>query len=163
MDKYLFYERQQIRCPAFYMLLGFLLIGIITLLIHEQHLFEGFAWIQISLVSMILLIGTYALWALYQSEMSFKISKMAIKLKLKSPLFSSKRKIKLKDIDSCQLVSTPPLAQWHGGNISFIRHQNFSFFGRTGIFITTKGKESYFIGSKNIDALKHTLEELLQK
>lgn len=99
-----------------------------------------------------------ALWYLTRLRMKVTINEDHIKFKV-SPIHAKKRKIAWNEVERCEVVETPAIAQWQGGNINFEYEKSVTFTGRNGLSITTTDGTHYFIGSRKPreleDALKH--------
>lgn len=162
MTKNLFTEKQYFNCVEVYVLLSFFIVGvlykIIKLLQQPEPIFTS------SLILALLLIAIFCtvMLVLRKLKLSISINEKYIKFKL-YPLHDKKQKILLEDIETCKVMRTPAVAQWHGGNISFQRHSSYTLNGRNGVFIKTKTNKAYFIGSNKVEQLKEVLEELLTK
>lgn len=118
----------------------------------------AFTYVEWSCVSLLLMLGGF-LWYLLQLQLSLSISENGIQFKMK-PLHNKKRMIAWEEIDSCEIVKTPKLAQWHGGNITFNHEKRFSLTGRNGIHLVTKDGEEYFLGSRKLSELRKAIEKV---
>jgi hypothetical protein len=117
-------------------------------------------WLAVSISLGISLLTILGIRYLIQFKLKTAISTKSISVKM-SPLQVQKKKIKLKDIESYQIVSVSPWAEWHGANISFGSEYYYSFTGRNGVLINTKDGEQYFIGSKRLDEFAAALKQVL--
>lgn len=99
------------------------------------------------------------LWWLSRLRMKVTINEKHIKFKV-DPIHDKKQKIAWAQVESCELVTTSPLEQLQGGNITFDHEKRISFTGRNGLAITTTSGKQYFIGSRKVDKLKEVLAKL---
>lgn len=117
-------------------------------------------WMAVTMSSTITISTILGIGYLIRFKLKTAISTKNISVKM-SPWQLKKKKIKLKDIESYQIVTVSAWAQWHGANISFGSEQYYSFTGRNGILINTKDGEQYFIGSRRLDEFSAALKEVL--
>lgn len=127
--------------------------GVQFLLQNQQNYLRA----SVALATAIALGGL--IWWLRSLRLKVSVSEKNIKYKL-SPLHDKKRSVAWKDVEKCEIVKTPEIAQWSGGNISFNREKRISLTGRNGLALQTKEGENLFIGVKNVDELEKTLERI---
>ena len=105
-----------------------------------------------------IIIGGLTVWY-NQLWMKVTICDKKIKFKM-SPLPVRKHSLKWKEIEKCAIVKTPEAAQWSGGNITFNHEKRYSLNGRNGLAIQTKRGERYFIGCRDVAALREALRKV---
>ncbi|MDW7694816.1 hypothetical protein R9C00_08685 [Flammeovirgaceae bacterium SG7u.111] len=100
------------------------------------------------------------------SRLTTEVSKKKVFCSV-SPFQKEKKKIKLKEIESIEVMKTPLLAKLNGWNIQFEtmedQEHKFSLMGRNGLSITLKNGEQYFIGSKQPEKLKEVIYAQMAK
>lgn len=80
------------------------------------------------------------------------------------PLHFQIQKVKLEDIENCEPIEVPVAAELSGWNVNFTSLQpNYSVDGRKGLSVELKNGESFFIGSKDPDALKAAIQKAIDK
>jgi len=121
---------------------------------------SGVYWNELFCLILLISLG-YGIRLLLKMRLKTVISKESIAFQLE-PFHSKKQKIKLENIENCSIVETPPMLQWHGGNIAFGRENIYSFSGRNGLAITTKDGRNYFLGSKKLRELEQAVRRVLQ-
>lgn len=162
MTKKLFTEKQYFNCLEIYLLISCFIVGFLYKIIRLLQQPENISVSSLTLALFLLALLCSLMVVLRKLKLSTTINEKYIKFKL-YPLHKKKQKILLEDIESCKVISTPVVAQWHGGNISFQRYSSYTFNGRNGVFIKTKTDKAYFIGSNKVEQLKEVLEEILIK
>ncbi len=98
-------------------------------------------------------------WAVLQVRLKVSVSDKSIKYQM-TPLHGKSRKIKWKEVDSCKIVRTPMLAPDHKSNIGLGGEKRFSLSGRNGLSIVTKRGERYFIGCRDVDQLRDSIQKV---
>ena len=160
MSKKLFKEKQKFQGVEIIMLVALLMIGVVYKCVSELlQPTEGLSLtigISVSILAVLGFIMTYLLRLRLKTVV--KADHISFSM---PPLQSSKEKIKWEDVAVCEIIKTPLLAQWHGGNICFNNEKTYSFSGRNGVHIATKSGEVYFIGSKKPDALKDAIQQAI--
>ncbi len=162
MAKKIYKEKQRVRANGMILMVIFLM-GIL-LYSFFQSLFEHnwvFTYVEWSSLALLLLLGCF-LWYLFRLKLNLAISKQGIHYKM-SPWHNKKRKILWEDVHRCEIIKTPKMAQWHGGNITFNYEKRFSVSGRNGLLVTTKDGQQYFLGSRRLYALKNAVEKALKE
>jgi uncharacterized membrane protein YciS (DUF1049 family) len=101
----------------------------------------------------------FLIWWLTHLKLKVTVTEKKVKFKL-SPLHFKKQAIPWEDIDRCEIIKTPEAAKWSGGNISSLAEKRYSLTGRNGLAIKTKEGEFFFIGCKNIEALRRALDHM---
>ncbi len=152
MAKKIYKEKQRFNSIEVTLFIVFFMLMTLVKLIrdistHDTSQVEGLVCISL------LALGALVLRMLYQSELKLCITDEYIKFKM-TPWHANTQKIAWQDIESCEVVRTSNYAQWHGGNIAFGHQKNFSFSGKNGLHFITNDGTSYFIGSRNLDALE---------
>jgi|GEM_PF-666458 len=158
MKNVLFKEKQRYNDKVVIAVLGMITLGAFVLaikfLIQPE---KNYA------TSILLLVLSFSfgllIWWLTKLKLKVIINDKYIQFKL-SPIHGTKRTISWEDIDQCDIVKTPPAAQWSGGNITYNHEKRISLTGRNGLALRTKKGENYFIGCKNIEELKKALEKI---
>lgn len=97
---------------------------------------------------------------IFRLELKTKVTSEGIEVRMR-PFFPKKKKIAFEEIDSCTMVTTPPLALRQGSNMTFLMERSFTLNGRNGISITTKAGEQIFIGSNRPKKLKKAIEKAI--
>ena len=160
MAKKLFKEKQQFKGWELLALIAFLMASVAYKLISEllqpSEAFGGTVGLSIGILAVL----GFTLKYLLNLRLKIVVKEDHISFSM-PPLQRSKEKIKWEDVTVCEIIKTPLLAQWHGGNISFNREKRYSFTGRNGVHLTTKNGEEYFIGSKKPDALKEAIQKAI--
>lgn len=151
-----FKERQSFNDSLVFILLGAGFIGAI------YGFIKAIAFQNYTLMNLLVYVGIAALmaicfWGLKRLRLKVSVNSKRIKYKL-FPIHKEAQKIRWDDIASCEVVKTPPAAQWHGGNISFGRESVISLTGRNGLSIETKKGKRIFIGCKEVDDLRISLD-----
>lgn len=160
MKKNLFKEKQRFDSKEIFGIVVFLIgVLIYTLFTSLQSHHWGFTYVEWSIVGLFLLLGGY-LWYLTHLRLHLFLTKEGIIYKMK-PFHSKKKKILWKDVASCEVIKTPVMAQWHGGNITFSYEKTFTLNGRNGLHITTLDGEEIFLGSKRLNDLKKVVKKAL--
>lgn len=158
MKNVLFKEKQRYTDKVNLTILGLIVlgafIGAINALIQPEKNYAIAIFLFVTTLSFSLLI-----WWLTKLKLKVVINDKYIQFKL-SPIHGKKRTIPWEDIDKCDIIKTPPAAQWSGGNITYNHEKRISLTGRNGLAIRTKKGEHYFIGCKNIEELRKALEEI---
>lgn len=160
MSKKLFKEKQQFNGWEIIALVTLLMVGVAYKLISELVQPSESFWLTLGLSIGILSLLGGILKYLLNLRLNIKVNKKHISFSM-PPYQSGKEKIKWKDVAVCEVVKTPLLAQWHGGNINFNHEKRYSFNGRNGVHIATKNGEKYFIGSKKPDALLEAIQKAI--
>ena len=108
------------------------------------------------------LIGVMGLvsYLIYNLELKTKVTSEGIEVRMR-PFFPKKKKIAWVDIQSCVMITTPPLALRQAENMTFLMERSFTLNGRNGISITTTSGEHIFIGSHRPAKLKKAIEKAL--
>lgn len=97
------------------------------------------------------------IWLLARQRVKVKVTRKGVTYEV-GPIFHRKQKLRWADVDSCDIVQTPPLGQWSGQNIHLSQETVISMVGRNGLAIVMKDGQRYFIGCKDIDRLKEVFE-----
>ncbi len=153
-------EEQKFRSVYALGFLAVLAVVCFVLLFRELLWNREIDWFAVSMSLGITTTTVLGILYLIQFKLKTAVSTKSVSVKM-SPWQVKKKKIKLKDIESYQVVTVSPWAQWHGANISFGMEQYYSFTGRNGVLINTKDGEQYFIGSKRLDEFSAALQQVL--
>jgi len=156
MAKKLFKENQQFKGWEIIALVTSLMFGVAYKLVTELIQPSESFWLTIGLSIGILTAMGIVLNYLLKLRLKIKVNNKHISVSM-PPLQREKEKIKWEDVTACEVIKTPLLAQWHGGNINFNHEKRYSFNGRNGVHIATKNGRNYIIGSKKPDALKNAI------
>ncbi|MCB0705333.1 MAG: hypothetical protein KDC34_08490 [Saprospiraceae bacterium] len=159
MSKKLYKETSRYKGPFFYGVTGLLLI--LTSIRLFQLLFLSNQIQTGEIIFSVLILGGLSglLWYVTSLKMKLSITEKGIDYKL-SPLHSRKKRIPWEEVESCEIVKTPILQQYQGGNITFNHEKRFSANGRNGLQIRTKDGDVYFLGSNRLQELKKTIEQV---
>ena len=160
MSKKLFKEKQQFKGLEIIVLITFLMVGVAYKLVSELLQPSSAFWLTIGLSIGILTILGVALKYVLNLRLKIIVNKNHISFSM-PPLQKGKEKIKWEDVTTCEIIKTPLLAQWHGGNINFNNEKSYTFNGRNGVHIATKNGKAFFIGSKRPDALKAAIQKAI--
>lgn len=162
MAKKLFKEKQQFKSIEIIALVVLTMVGVAYKMVSELLQPSADFGFTISLCVVLLVLLGYTLKYFY--ELRLKITVNAKHISFSMPPFKRrKEKIKWEDVIDCEIIETPLINQWHGGNISFNREKRYSFNGRNGVRITTKNGSEYFIGSNKLNNLKEAIYKALGK
>lgn len=160
MAKKLFKEKQQLKyslysglCLFFAVLLGKKLV--------EEFLKGGALENQLVLAFLTFIFG-FSMWVVSQLRLETTVSKKGISIRM-FPWQKQKVRINWDNVKSVELVETPEISQWHGGNIAFNREQRFSLTGRNGVHITTHSGRSYFIGTQRLNDMADAIQAALNR
>ncbi len=161
MEKNIFKEKQKLRSIEIFALFSLVIIGTLYRLVADLVAGNSvFTTATITIV--ILLIVGLTIYYMLKMELKLSVNDKRIKFKL-SPWQTHAQKINWDDVESYEIIETPPLAQWSGGNISFGREKKYSFAGRNGLLLTTKEGEQYFLGSRRLGELEKTIKRIFRK
>ncbi len=161
MAKTLFKEKQQFKRVEVIGLIVFFMLGIAYKMISE--LIQPSNDFSLVMTVSLLMLGIFGLILKYLLALRLKLKVQENHLSFSMPpLKKSKEKIKWEDVDSCRIIETPSITQWHGGNISFNHEKRYSFNGRNGVHIITKNGTEYFIGSNNISNLREAVSKAME-
>ncbi len=138
--------------------MGLLIFSLFNALQEHHWTFTIIEW---SALGLLLILGGY-LWYLINLRLHLAVTEDGIQFKMK-PIHSKKKKIPWNMVASCEIIRTPGIAQWHGGNITFNYEQSFTLCGRNGLHITTVDGREFFLGTKNLEQLKEAVEKALEK
>lgn len=162
MSKKLFKETQNFHNWALLMglVISFALVIyriIDTILYPPSFLFLNMLVYAVMLVSIIV-----GFWYMFQLRLKISITEKSIRFRME-PFHSKKKKIYWEEIDTVEIVETPEIAQWHGGNITFNHEKRFSIYGRNGLHLVTKDGQEYFLGSRRLNELRKVISEVLNR
>jgi len=161
MAKKLFKENQRFKNLEIIIIICLLVAGILNKLLGEVFAPTSNFGLTITLSFLLLGLLSSALYYLYKLRLKVAVNKKHISFSM-PPLQKRKEKIKWKNVATCEIIQTPLMAQWHGGNIAFNHEKRFSLNGRNGVRITTKEGTQYFIGSKNLVELKAAIQTAIR-
>lgn len=141
-------------------------IIVIMLLLNYQLIDSVFLTHQQSWLNNILCLGViiglgWWIKSLFQREQKNIVTDKKIICKVDS-WYQDKKKIPLEDIESCAVVKTPVVAQWHGSNIEMPKEEMWSINGRNGLAIATKKGEQIFIGSSRAQEMAQAIKQALR-
>ena len=158
MAKKIFKEKQSFKNKFLTTLLIVLGLLVIIRVINEfLNPSDQFASVMIAAFIALSVIGGW-LWYLYNLRLKVTVSEEDISFKMK-PWQSEKRRISWNDVSCCEIIQTPELAQWQGGNITFNHERRYTVSGRNGLHLVTKDGTEYFVGSSRL----HELEKAVKK
>ncbi len=157
MANKLYKEKQRFNDKVAVVLLGTCIVGLLyatvdSLMADPANYSRAGLFFAVALA-----LGGWLYW-LVKLQLRVKISDKSIRFRMMTPFQSISRKIKWKEVQDCTIVTTPTLAQWHGGNISYGSESSFSLSGRNGLSVTTKDGQKYFIGSRDVDGLQKAMQ-----
>ena len=153
-----FKERQYFNDQMVFILLGAGFIGAIYGFI-KAIVSQYYSLFDLSVYAGIAAFMAISFWGLKRLQLKVSINEKRIKYKL-SPIHKESQKIRWEEVASCEVVKTPLAAQWHGGNISFGGESLISLTGRNGLSIKTKKGKRIFIGCKEVDDLRVSLDQI---
>ena len=160
MSKVIYQEKQRFRDWGVFLMLGFIIVILIVKFVNEVLLSVGTAVTASTLL--IDLAGFAGLggitWYLLQLRLSLRVTDKSISVK-SAPLFSQKQKIKLKDVEECEIVKAPPFAGWSGWNVHFNHCHRYGFVNHRGVHLRTKSGEDHFIGTNNLARLEEAIRK----
>ncbi len=162
MSKKLFKETQSFRNNLLFALLLVLLALVMYRLIAELMNPGPDFFGMIALCGVLLVSALTAIWYMHQLRMKIAVSHKSISFRM-APLHGRKHKIYWDNVESCEIVETPEIAQWQGANISFNHEHRYSICGRNGLHLVTKDGQEYFLGSRRLNDLKSALEEVFNR
>lgn len=162
MSKKIYKEEQSFTGYEAIVLLGLIMAAFLYLFAKEvMHPNDDYYIGEILYASISTATG-FGIYYLLKLRLKTKLSEKKITFQMK-PWHSKKQKIKLDNVEDCEIIRTSLLSQWQGGNISFGKESMYSLSGRNGMSITTKDGQQYFIGSKNLTELEHAIKEALKQ
>lgn len=151
MKNNIFKERQSFDDKIVFIFLGAILIGSVIGLFQSLTSASSNLTNIMAYLTVIALSG-FLFWWLKRLKIKVSINDKRIKYKL-YPIHKKAQRILWEEVEGCEIVKTPPAAQWLGSNIRFSRESWFSLSGRNGLSIEMKDGKRYFIGCKNVDNL----------
>ncbi len=158
MKNYMYKDQQNFTDKLVFLLLAIGLFGGLVGLFYSiwnAHIpiETTMAYLTIAIVSLV-----WIVW-LRMLELKVSINDKRIKFKL-YPIHRRSQKIFWDDVESCEIVTSPVGAQWHGSNLQYAREALYSLTGRNGLRILLADGRRYFIGCKDVDLLQKTLSEV---
>lgn len=162
MAKKIYKEKQRFRSAEVILLIVFLMgmVGYSFIKAVGEHQWH-FTYVEWSCIAFLMILGGF-LWYLMQLRFNLAISEKGIHYKMK-PFHDKKQCISWDEVSSCEVVKTPRMAQWHGGNITFNHEKRFTVNGRNGLHVTTKDGQEYFLGSRRLNELRKAVENVLMR
>jgi hypothetical protein len=116
------------------------------------------AWVLISIIGLIL-----AFAYLLSLRLLVIITRRHLRFQY-FPLHFQIQKVKLEEIANCEPIEIPVTAELSGWNVNFTSMQpNYSVNGRKGLSVELKNGDTFFIGSKDPDALKTAIQKAINK
>ena len=157
MAKKLFKEKQQLRYSLFSGLCLFFIV-LLSKKVVEDFISGASMGQQLISLLLILILG-FSVWFLGQLKLETAVSKKGISFRM-FPWQKRKVRIYWENVKSVELVQTPVVSQWHGGNIAFNGEKRFSLTGRNGVHITTNNGHSYFIGTQRLEDMASAIRNV---
>ena len=137
---------------AMFLIPVFIAFGIFKQLYTSESL--GFS---LAVVGTIMAVMGLIAYVIYNLELKTKVTADGIEVRMR-PFFPRKRLITWAEMESCTMVTTPPLALKQGENMAFLMERCFTLNGMNGVSIATKDGEHIFIGSLRPAKLKKAIE-----
>ncbi|HFA51410.1 MAG TPA: hypothetical protein ENJ95_20550 [Bacteroidetes bacterium] len=160
MSKNIFKEKQRFSGWEVIALIAFFIVGLTYRLI-SQHWIAPVAEPMSFLTYFAFIIPLAAsLWYLINMQLSVKVTKKSICVKY-SPLSTKTHKIKWKDVEECEFLSSVPTTRNSGWDVNFGHEKRYSLSGRRGVHLRTKQGEDIIIGTRNLKGLKQAIEQVL--
>jgi hypothetical protein len=158
MKKKLFKEKQHYQGKDLIAAIALIMLMLTYQLIDNVFVSHQHSWLNnILCLGVIIGLGWWVK-SLFQREQKNVVTDKKIICKVDS-WYQDKKKISLEDIESCAVVQTPVIAQWHGMNIELPREEMWSINGRNGVAIATKDGEQIFIGSSRAQEMAQAIKD----
>ena len=139
-------------------LIGIGLLVIIRVINELLNPSSQLATVMIAAFIALAVVGGW-LWYLYNLRLKVTVSEEDISFKMKS-WQTEKQRIAWEDVSCCEIVQTPELAQWQGGNITFNHERRYTVNGRNGLHLITKDGTEYFVGSSKLGELERAVKKV---
>ena len=160
MAKEIFKEEHQYREWEVFALVGLFIVGFGYRFIEQTFFLESSGSTLSLIVYPSLIIAMIGIIVyLCRFRLAVRITDKSIKVNY-STWHQTSRKIKWKDIESCEVVKTNSAAQWSGYNVSFRHEDVYSLCGRNGLQLTTSDGEKIFIGSKKVNEISQVIDQV---
>lgn len=159
MAKKIFKEKQSFRNKFLTTIL--IVLGLLVIIRVINEFFNPsneFAMVMIAASIALVVIGGW-LWYLYNLRLKVTVSEESISFKMK-PWQNEKQKISWDNVSCCEIIQTPELAQWQGGNITFNHERRYTVSGRNGLHLVTKDGKEYFVGSSKLGELERAVKKV---
>lgn len=164
MSRKLYKEKQRFLNRGYlYLLLALAASLAITIVIRgglNPDISSGQSGLLPSLVVVSLI--SLALSFIFTLTIKLSLTPKGIEYKM-TPFHKGKRVIPWNNISSIRIVRTPSNTVWQKDYNNYMLQDKFTFTGRNGISIKTRGGRILFIGSSNIDELKDAISKACRK
>ncbi len=160
MKKKLFKEKQSYQGKDLIAAVIAIMLILTYQLIENVFVTHQQSWLNSTLCLGVIIGLGWWIKTLFQREQKNVVTDKKIICKVDS-WYHDKKKIPLEDIQSCSIVQTPAIAQWHGVNIELPREEMWSINGRNGLAIETKNGEQIFIGSSRAQEMAQAIQKAL--
>ena len=158
MKKKLFKEKQHFQGKDLVAAIVIIMLILTYQLVNSVFFTHQQSWLN-NLSCLLVIIGLgWWIKSLFQREQKNIVTDKKIICKVDS-WYHDKKKIPLEDIESCTVVETPIVAQWHGVNIELPKEEMWSINGRNGLAIATKDGEQIFIGSSRAQEMAQAIKQ----
>lgn len=159
MQKQIFKEEQKYQRWELPLLISFLGAGLTYRFIEQQMAANSDNAMSVAAFAGILGLLMVILFYFRSLRLSVKMTNETISFRY-HPWQEKKYKIKWSEVESYEIVKLSEAAQWNGWNIHYGNEKVFTVNGKSGIHISTKTGEQYFIGSSDVDSLAKAVEKL---
>lgn len=164
MEKLAFKENQRYRRKEVFIVILFFMVVMVYRFI-EQHFINPQVEPSISLpLFLLILLGLSLIFGYYSSiRLVTVINEKGIRYQY-FPWHYKKQKICWKEVKNLEIIETSLVAELSGWAVNFNSLGQYFCVGRQrGVLITLKTDKQIFIGTKNPELLKHTIDKLTQK
>lgn len=122
------------------------------LLFQQLTLAAETTWLKVAmLAAVICALGAYV-GHLFIVKLETKVTSKNLKVRLSS-FIGLRKRIPLQDIENCEVIHYPTYAQRYGEGGWLNGETSISLTGRNGLAIRTRDGQSFFIGSRDPEAL----------
>ncbi len=159
MAKTIFKENQRWNRPELVTMIG--LLSIMT----AYRLFEKLFLVSSAQSEVLLTFGVLAgllttLFLVLNIRLRVSISDKEIRFQY-YPVHYKKVTVNWSDVEACEIVETPLMAELSGQNAHFcVNERYYSVSGRTGMRLYLKDGSTYFIGTRNPQALTNVINNI---
>ena len=160
MSKKIFKEKQRFTGWEIIALLAFFTIGLTYRFVNGQFISPVDEPMPISTFLVLVLPLVAGFWYLVNLKLSVQVTDKNISVKY-APFGQKKHKIKWKDVEECEILSSNESSRTSGWDVNFDHEKRFSLIGRRGLRLTTKDGDNVFIGARNLDGLKQAVGQVM--
>ena len=100
------------------------------------------------------------LWYLVNLRLSVRVTDKNISVRY-APFGGKKHKIKWKDVEECEIISSNESSRMSGWEVNFDHERRYSLIGRRGLHLKTKSGDNILIGARNLIGLKQVVNQAL--